>query len=146
MDCALSVLDVQGLSVNNGADASTLSDLTAALLQLPDLQVLNISYSMLGSSLPNAWSGLQKLRVLDISRTQMWGNPTRSLPAQWCNMTSLQVLRAEETGLGGSLDSLPLSGACMPSLRVLLLGGNRDLAGSLPLGALRTADLATCCA
>jgi hypothetical protein len=144
VDCTLYVLDVQGLSVNNGADASTLSNLTAALLQLPDLQVLNVSYSMLGSSLPAAWSSLQKLRVLDISRTSTWGNPTRSLPSQWCNMTSLQVLRAEETGLGGSLDALPVAGACMPSLRVLLLGGNRYLVGNLPPGALKAADLKAC--
>lgn len=126
---------VQGLSVNNGGDAGTLQNLTAALLQLPGLQVLNISSSMLGNSFPAAWGSLQQLQVLDISRTYMWGSPARALPGEWCNMTALRTLQAEETGLGGSLDALPVSGACMPSLRVLLLGGNRDLSGSLPAGA-----------
>lgn len=114
-----------------------MQNLTAALLQLPNLQVLNTSYSLLGgSSLPAAWSGLQQLQVLDISRSNMWNSPPRMLPAQWCNMTSLRVLKAEQTGLGGTLDALPVSRPCMPSLQVLQLGGNRDLGGTLPPGKL----------
>lgn len=104
---------------------------------MPNLRTLNISYSRLSSTLPASFNALTQLQVLDVSYTYvMWPQPgsPRAVPPEWCSMTSLKLLRAEQAGLGGSLDALPVLNGCMPGLQRLYLGGNRDLLGSLPDG------------
>lgn len=124
---------VQGLYLST-AGSTAYPDI---FLRLPRLEVLNISHSRLGGSdLPAAWANISSLRVLDISSTYSWGSPARPIPAAWCGMASLQVLVAQEAGLVGSLDSLPVQGGCMGGLRTLMLGGNRDITGTLPAGVL----------
>jgi Leucine-rich repeat (LRR) protein len=147
---SLQILELQGLSDNFGAGSSggnmsgsaggnmyaqpQLPPLPDAFKSLLNLTVLNISSSRFGSSLPASWSALTKLQVLDVSNTMSWGSSLRSIPGSWCSMSALQVLRAQQAGLQGTLDTLPITGACMPSLRVLQLGGNRDINGTLPPG------------
>jgi hypothetical protein len=123
----------------DASPGTLLEALAAVLPQLPSLLTLNISYSRLGNTLPSSLSKLTGLRVLDISNSFAMSpgpgpGPSRPLPAAWCNMTSLQVHKAEQTGLGGTLDSLPLEAGCLPSLEALHLSGNRDISGTLPAG------------
>lgn len=133
-------MTLQGLAVNVEGSAETpLEGLASMLSQLPSLHTLNISYSRLGNTLPASLSKLKGLRVLDISNSFAMNpgpdpGPARPLPAAWCNMTLLKVLKAEQAGLGGNLDSLPLLAGCLPSLEALHLGGNRDISGTLPAG------------
>lgn len=131
----------QGLVVDMyGPSANSFDKLAAALSQLPNLRTLNISYSKLGNNLPASFAYLTQLQVLDLSYSYMFWNgpepgpPPRAVPASWCNMTSLRVLKAERAGLGGTLDMWPVLGGCMSSLEALYLGGNWQMSGTLPAG------------
>lgn len=100
---------------------------------LSNLEALDISGSNLcGVPLPDAWSALTKLKRLDIS--SCFKAYDRMIPAAWAGMSALQELRAENAGLAGGLDGLPISGGGMPQLRVLLLAQNFKLSGTLPAG------------
>lgn len=127
---------LQGLYDNFGASGGSLEALPPlpdAFARLPNLQVLNMSSSRLGAALPSSWTNLSQLHTLDISGTSA-KNTTRNIPSSWCGLMSLRVFQAQGANLQGTLASLPVGGGCMPSLQVLLLGGNREIAGQLPAG------------
>ncbi|KPA79585.1 unspecified product [Leptomonas pyrrhocoris] len=115
------MLDTISLQNQRAAVSGTLPD---SWSRLTYLTVLDFSSTSVSGTLPASWSALKRLQFLSLFSTSVGG----SLPREWSGMTSLTTFAAYGTQVSGVL---PPEWSVLPVLTMVQLH-NCKLSGSLP--------------
>jgi Leucine-rich repeat (LRR) protein len=119
------------------ADNVLTGELSSAIAELPDLEILELQGNKL-SSLPDEVSALSHLRILNVSNNQL-----SSLPMAELSKTTLVQLLASKNHLSGTL--FPDSVSSMARLQILDVSINSISSlttGSLSFPSLQSLDIA----